>query len=89
MPDDEIIDNLCQVRGIGRWTAQMVLMFHLGRPDVMPATDLGVQKGVQAIYRLRALPEPDDVLRRTRHLAPFRSAASWYFWQAADTQLMA
>lgn len=88
MDDDAVIDNLCQVRGIGRWTAQMLLMFNLGRPDVMPATDLGVQKGVQAVYELRSLPDPDTVLKRTRHLAPYRSAASWYFWRAADTALM-
>jgi 3-methyladenine DNA glycosylase/8-oxoguanine DNA glycosylase len=88
MSDAEVIDNLCQVRGIGLWTAQMVLIFNLGRPDVMPATDLGVQKGVQAVYGIKGLPDPDTVLRRTRHLAPFRSAASWYFWRAADTRLM-
>ena len=88
LSDDEVIENLCQVRGVGPWTAQMFLMFNLGRPDVMPATDLGVQKGVQTVYRMRKLPEPEQVLRRTRHLAPYRSAASWYFWQAADTQLL-
>ena len=88
MDDDAVIANLCRVRGIGPWTAQMFLMFNLGRPDVMPATDLGVQKGVQAVYRMRKLPEPEQVLRRTRHLAPYRSAASWYFWRAADTVLM-
>jgi len=87
MTDAEVIDNLCQVRGIGPWTAQMFLIFNLGRPDVMPATDLGVQKGVQAVYRMRELPAPEQVLRRTRHLAPYRSAASWYFWRAADTEL--
>jgi 3-methyladenine DNA glycosylase/8-oxoguanine DNA glycosylase len=85
--DAALIDNLCQVRGVGPWTAQMFLIFNLGRPDVMPATDLGVQKGVQAVYRLPGLPDPAEVLQRTRHLAPYRSAASWYFWQAADTQL--
>jgi 3-methyladenine DNA glycosylase/8-oxoguanine DNA glycosylase len=88
LDDQAVVDNLCQVRGIGPWTAQMFLIFNLGRPDVMPATDLGVQKGVQAVYRMRRLPEPERVLHRTRHLAPFRSAASWYFWQAADTQLL-
>lgn len=82
--DQQIMENLCLVRGIGPWTAQMFLMFNLGRPDVMPATDLGVQKGVQSVYRLRKLPEPEQVLRKTRHLAPYRSAASWYFWRAAD-----
>jgi 3-methyladenine DNA glycosylase/8-oxoguanine DNA glycosylase len=89
LDDQVVVDNLCQVRGIGPWTAQMFLIFNLGRPDVMPATDLGVQKGVQAVYRMRKLPGPEQVLRRTRHLAPFRSAASWYFWRAADTQLPA
>jgi DNA-3-methyladenine glycosylase II len=64
------------------------LIFNLGRPDIMPAADLGVQKGVQAIYRMKKLPQPELVLRCTRHLAPFRSAASWYFWLAADTPLM-
>jgi 3-methyladenine DNA glycosylase/8-oxoguanine DNA glycosylase len=89
LDDAAVIERLCRVRGIGPWTAQMFLMFDLGRPDVMPATDLGVQKGVQAVYELRTLPTPEQVLRRTRHLAPFRSAASWYFWRAADTELMA
>ena len=87
LDDDEVIENLCRVRGIGPWTAQMFLIFNLGRPDVMPAADLGVQKGVRAVYRLGELPPPDDVLARTRHLAPFRSAASWYFWRAAETVL--
>lgn len=87
LDDQAVIDRLCQVRGVGPWTAQMFLIFNLGRPDVMPATDLGVQKGVQAVYRMRRLPPPEEVLRRTRHLAPYRSAASWYFWRAADTQL--
>ena len=88
MDDAQVIENLCQVRGIGPWTAQMLLMFNLGRPDVMPSTDLGVQKGVQAVYRLRKLPEPEQLMRKTRHLAPYRSAASWYFWRAADTVLL-
>jgi DNA-3-methyladenine glycosylase II len=88
LSDEQVVENLGQVRGIGPWTAQMFLMFNLGRPDVMPASDLGVQKGVQAIYRLPELPNPEQVLHSTRHLAPFRSAASWYFWQAADTVLL-
>jgi len=89
LDDQGIIDALCSVRGIGPWTAQMFLIFDLGRPDVMPATDLGVQKGVQMVYGMRQLPKPEQVLKRTRHLAPYRSAASWYFWRAADTQLPA
>jgi 3-methyladenine DNA glycosylase/8-oxoguanine DNA glycosylase len=88
MDDAQLIENLCSVRGVGPWTAQMLLIFNLGRPDVMPATDLGVQKGVQAVYRMRALPSPEQVLRKTRHLSPYRSAASWYFWRAADTELL-
>jgi len=88
MDDAELIENLCNVRGVGPWTAQMLLIFNLGRPDVMPATDLGVQKGVQAVYRMRALPSPEQVLRKTRNLSPYRSAASWYFWRAADTELL-
>jgi 3-methyladenine DNA glycosylase/8-oxoguanine DNA glycosylase len=88
MDDSQVVESLCQVRGIGPWTAQMFLMFNLGRPDVMPATDLGVQKGVQAVYGMPELPPPEDVLQATSHLTPYRSAASWYFWRAADTVLM-
>ena len=88
MDDDAVIANLCQVRGIGPWTAQMFLIFNLGRPDVMPATDLGIQKGVQFVYGMDELPAPDKVLDVTAHLAPYRSAASWYFWLAADTGLI-
>ncbi len=84
MTDDEIIASLCQVRGIGPWTAQMYLVFNLGRPDVMPSTDLGIQKGVQNIYHMRQLPTPEKVMNKTRHLKPFRSAASWYFWRASE-----
>ena len=88
LDDEEVIENLCAVRGIGPWTAQMFLIFDLGRPDVMPATDLGVQKGVQVVYDTPDLPAPAEVLERTRHLAPYRSAASWYFWKVADTPLI-
>lgn len=84
MSDEEIIAALCAVRGIGPWTAQMYLVFNLGRPDVMPGADLGIQKGVQNIYRMRALPTPEKVLQRTRHLSPYRSVASWYFWRASE-----
>ena len=84
MDDDAVIENLCRVRGIGPWTAQMYLMFSLGRPDVMPSTDLGIQKGVQLTYDLAQLPAPDLVLESTRHLAPYRSVASWYFWRIVD-----
>lgn len=87
MGDAEVIEALCAVRGIGPWTAQMYLIFDLGRPDVMPATDLGVQKGVRAVYTLREMPEPAEVNELTAHLAPYRSAASWFFWRASETVL--
>jgi DNA-3-methyladenine glycosylase II len=86
--DEDVIENLCQVRGIGPWTVQMLLMFNFGRPDIMPATDLGVQKGVQVVYGLDALPSPAIVLDRTEHLAPYRTVAAYYFWHAANTYLM-
>lgn len=85
MSDADVIENLCQVRGIGPWTVQMLLMFNFGRPDVMPATDLGVQKGVQVVYNMRKLPDPARVLERTRRLAPYRSVAAFYFWHAVDS----
>lgn len=84
LDDAAIIENLCRVRGIGPWTVQMHLMFTLGRPDVMPATDLGIQKGVQHAYHLPSLPKPDEVLATTKHLAPYRSVASWYLWRIGD-----
>jgi 3-methyladenine DNA glycosylase/8-oxoguanine DNA glycosylase len=84
LDDEAVIRSLCRVRGIGPWTAQMHLIFSLGRPDVMPTTDLGIQKGVQLTYDLPALPKPEQVLEVTRHLAPYRSVASWYFWRVVD-----
>ena len=87
--NEAVVENLCQVRGIGPWTVQMLLMFNFGRPDVMPATDLGVQKGVQAVYSMPELPAPDTVIAKTRHLSPYRTVAAFFFWRAADTVLMA
>jgi DNA-3-methyladenine glycosylase II len=84
LPDEEIISALTQVKGIGTWSAQMFLMFRLGRPDVLPATDLGVQKGVQRAYKLRKLPTPAQVLRRGEKWAPYRTVASWYMWRVLE-----
>lgn len=84
MDDDAVIESLCRVRGIGPWTAQMHMMFTLGRPDIMPAADLGIQKGVQLTYGLAQLPKPDQVIELTNHLAPYRSVASWYLWRVVD-----
>jgi DNA-3-methyladenine glycosylase II len=84
LDDDAIIDALVAVKGVGRWTAQMFLMFRLGRPDVLPELDLGVQKGVQLAYGLRTLPTPKDVVRIGAGWAPYRSVASWYMWRLLD-----
>ena len=89
MDDEAVVDALTAVRGIGPWTAQMYLIFNLGRPDVMPATDLGVQRGVQMLYGLDGFPEPAEVERRTLRFAPYRSAAAWYLWRASETVLPA
>lgn len=86
LDDDAVIETLTQVKGVGRWTAQMFLMFRLGRPDVLPELDLGIQKGVQRAYGLRRLPTPKQVLRRGAPWAPYRTIASWYLWRLVDTQ---
>jgi DNA-3-methyladenine glycosylase II len=83
--DDAVIDALVQVRGIGPWTAQMFLMFRLGRPDVLPVLDLGVRKGAQQVHRLRALPDAERLERLARPWRPWRSVASWYCWRALDS----
>jgi 3-methyladenine DNA glycosylase/8-oxoguanine DNA glycosylase len=84
MDDDEVIQTLTTIRGIGVWTAQMFLMFRLGRPDVLPVTDLGVQKAIQVLYRLRRLPSPDRVAKIGAGWAPYRTVASWYLWRRVD-----
>ena len=88
MTDDEILDTLTAIRGIGPWSVEMILMFRLGRPDVLPATDLGVQKGFAQIYRPRAkrneLPKPRELLEFGERWRPFRSAAAWYLWRALE-----
>jgi len=84
LTDDEVIAALTQVKGIGRWTAQMFLMFRLGRPDVLPDLDLGVQKGIQRTYRLRKLPTPERVKQIGAKWAPYRSVGAWYMWRLLD-----
>jgi DNA-3-methyladenine glycosylase II len=84
LTDDEVITALTQVKGIGRWTAQMFLMFRLGRPDVLPDLDLGVQKGIQRAYRLRKLPTPERVKKIGAKWAPYRTVGSWYMWRLLD-----
>jgi DNA-3-methyladenine glycosylase II len=80
MLDEEIIAELTDVRGIGRWTAEMFLMFRLHRPDVLPVGDLGIVKAVQRAYRLRTLPSPTRLLRLGESWRPYRSVACWYLW---------
>jgi DNA-3-methyladenine glycosylase II len=84
LSDDEIIAALTSVKGIGRWTAQMFLMFRLGRPDVLPDLDLGIQKGIQRAYSMRKLPSPKRVLEVGAKWAPYRTVASWYLWRSLD-----
>lgn len=82
--DDEIIERLTQVRGIGRWTVEMLLMFRLGRPDVLPVDDFGVRAGFQAAYGLASMPHPKALLAFGERWRPHRSAAAWYLWRALD-----
>src|ERR1017187_8750949 len=93
MTDAEIVERLTQVRGIGPWTVDMLLIFRMGRPDVLPVTDYGVRKGFALTFQrlpktrpLEAadLPKPEIMLKRGKRWAPFRSVASWYLWRACD-----
>lgn len=86
MHDEEIIESLVQVRGVGRWTAQMFLMFRLWRPDVLPVLDLGVRKGAQKIYRMRALPEAERLEKVAKAWRPWATVASWYCWRVLDLE---
>lgn len=95
MSDAEIVERLTGVRGIGPWSVEMLLIFRLGRPDVLPATDYGVRKGFALTFLPRPkgrsltaedLPAPEIVLKRGKRWAPFRSVASWYLWRACDLE---
>ncbi len=86
MDDEAIIESLIPVRGVGRWTAQMFLMFRLWRPDVLPVLDLGVRKGAQRIYNMRALPEAERLEKVARAWRPWASIASWYCWRVLDVE---
>jgi DNA-3-methyladenine glycosylase II len=84
MSDEEIIERLIAVRGIGRWTAEMLLLFDLGRPDVWPVHDYGVQKGFAKTFGKRKLPTPKQLIKLGKKFEPYRSVAAWYFWRALD-----
>jgi DNA-3-methyladenine glycosylase II len=84
MSEVEIHERLIQVHGIGEWSVQMFLMFRLGRPDVLPAHDLGIRKGFQIVYGHKDTPKPQVILEHGERWRPYRSIASWYLWRAAD-----
>lgn len=84
LPDEEVIRQLVHVKGVGVWTAQMFLMFRLGRPDVLPVLDLGIRKGVQRAYRLRKLPDARRVEKIAAPWAPYRTIGSWYMWRVLE-----
>lgn len=84
-PDDEVVAALTQVRGIGRWTAEMYLIFRLGRLDVWPADDLGVRRGYSRIHGLADPPTAREIAGLGDPYRPYRSVAAWYCWRAADT----
>lgn len=81
MDDESVIASLVSVRGVGRWTAEMYLIFALGRPDVLPADDLGLRAGVQRLYSMRALPTRAQLVRRAEKWRPYRTIATWYIWK--------
>jgi 3-methyladenine DNA glycosylase/8-oxoguanine DNA glycosylase len=84
MDEEAVIEALCAVRGIGRWTAEMFLMFRLGRLDVLPVADLGIQKGIQRLFNCRKRPSPDRMRVLTRAWRPYRSVACWYLWRLPE-----
>jgi DNA-3-methyladenine glycosylase II len=84
LSDEDVIATLTRVKGIGRWSAQMFLMFRLGRPDVLPELDLGIRKGIKLAYRLRAMPSPKRVQAIGRPWSPHATIASWYLWRSLD-----
>ena len=93
LSDEEIVERLTQVRGIGPWTVEMLLIFRLGRPDILPVSDYGVRRGFALTFgklpknqpmTAAMLPKPDEMLRRAEKWQPWRSVASWYLWRACD-----
>src|SRR5436853_3609266 len=84
MTDEEIIERLTKVRGIGRWTVEMLLLFELGRLDIWPVADYGVQKGFAKTFGKRKLPKPKQFAKIGERWRPYRSVAAWYFWRALD-----
>ena len=84
LPDEEVVQRITAVKGLGEWSAHMFLMFHLGRPDVLPTGDLGVRNGMRITYGLEAAPTPKEALLIGAPWAPYRSVGSWYMWRAVE-----
>jgi len=84
LSDEEIIERLTAIRGVGQWTVEMLLIFKLGRPDVLPVDDYGVRKGFAITYRRGRMPKPAALLRHGERWRPYRSVASWYMWRALE-----
>jgi len=84
MSDAAIVERLTAIRGVGTWTVEMLLIFTLGRADVLPATDYGVRKGFAVTYRRKELPTPAELLKHGERWRPFRSVASWYLWRSLE-----
>jgi len=88
LPDDEVIQHLTQVKGIGVWTAHMFLMFSLRRPNVLPTGDYGIQMAMKKHYKKRKLPKPKDMEKIARAWDPYRSLACWYMWRSLDIKTL-
>src|SRR5581483_5868349 len=84
MDDEAIIERLTEVRGIGRWTVEMLLMFRLGRPDVLPVDDFGIRKGFALAFNTRELPSREALEKRGARWQPYRTVASWYLWRVVE-----
>jgi DNA-3-methyladenine glycosylase II len=84
LADEELVSRLTEVRGIGPWTVHMLLIFHLGRPDVMPTGDFAIRLAFRKLYRKRREPTPEQIVKHARAWAPYRSAASWYLWRSLE-----
>jgi len=87
LPDAELIERLTEVRGIGEWTVHMLLIFYLGRPDVLPTGDFAIRKAFRLLYHKRREPSPATIQRHARRWQPYRSVASWYLWRSLDTTI--
>lgn len=85
LEDEQIIEQLTEIKGVGRWTVEMFLIFNLCRPDVLPAHDLGVRKGFQIAYKKRKMPHPKKLMEFGEAWRPYRTTAAWYMWRAVDT----